>query len=129
MQFNGLYPGEIVLTWEWSQEKAIFLNIDLNRNVQIIQTKYYVKPTNQRLFLNYSSNHPKHVFKAVVYGMALQGVLVNSRMEWNLEYLKELREKFIQQEYPINVINAHYQKALQVDGMDLLFRKPAFRKN
>ena len=106
------------------------MNIELflNRNEKIIETKYYVKPTNQRLFLNYRSNHPQHVFKAVVYGMALQGLMVNSRMEWNLEYLKDLREKFIQQEYPIDLINAQYQKALQVDRMDLLFGNPATRK-
>ena len=76
----------------------------------------------------FAANCPEHVFKAVVYGMALQGLMVNSRMEWNLEYLKDLREKFIQQEYPIDLINAQYQKALQVDRMDLLFGNPATRK-
>ena len=88
-QFNSLYPGHLVLTWEWSEEKAIFLNIELiiDRVRKIIETKYYVKPSNQRLFLNFRSNHPEHVFKAVVYGMALQGIMVNSRMEWNCDYL------------------------------------------
>ena len=91
-KFNQLYPGEIVLTWEWSEEKMIFLNIELfiNRERKIIETKYYVKPTNRRLFLNFRSNHPLHVFKAVVYRMALQQIMVNSREEWNLEYLCEL---------------------------------------
>ena len=70
----------------------------------IIETKYYVNPTNQRLFLNYRSNHPSHVFKVIVYGMALQGLLVYSREEWNLEYLHKLREKFLQQEYPLKMI-------------------------
>ena len=109
----------------------IFLNIELfiNREKNIIETKYYVKPTNQRLFLNYRSNHPTHVFKAIVYGMALQGTMVNSRDEWNLEYLVELREKFLQQEYPLIVINEQYEKALEVDRLDLVFKSPALRKN
>ena len=43
-KLNQLYPGEIVLTWEWSEEKMIFLNIELfiNRERKIIETKYYV---------------------------------------------------------------------------------------
>ena len=86
-----------------------------------METKYYVKPTNQMIFLNYRSNHPQHVFLAVVYGMALQGLMVNSRQEWNLEYLVELREKFLQQEYPWAVINSQFRRALEVDRMDLIF--------
>ena len=129
-QFNSLYPGHLVLTWEWSEEKAIFLNIELqiDRAKKIIETKYYVKPSNQRLFLNYRSNHPEHVFKAVVYGMALQGIMVNSRMEWNCEYLSDLREKFRQQEYPLKLINDQFRRALTVNRDDLLLRTPSTRK-
>ena len=111
-QFNNLYPGDLILTWEWSNEKVIFLNLELiiNREKNLIETKYYVKPTNQRLFLNYRSNHPRHVFLAVVYGMALQGLMVNSRLEWNIEYLVALREKFLQQEYPLEMINSQLKR-------------------
>ena len=75
---------------------------------------------NQRLFLNYRSNHPEHTFKGVVYGMALQGLMINSRKEWNLEYLLGLREKFLQQEYPVDLINQQFTRALAVDRADLL---------
>ena len=84
-----------------------------------------MKPTNQRLFLNYRSNHPEPVFKAVVYGMALQGIMINSRTEWNLEYLEGLREKFLQQEYPLDLINKQFAKALTVDRSDLIFSNPS----
>ena len=93
------------MTWEFSEQSVNFLNIEIfiNREEKIIETKYFVKPTNQRLFLNYRSNYPHHVFKSVVYSMALLGKLVNSREEWNTIYLHELREKFLQQEYPLTV--------------------------
>ena len=97
----------------------------MKQKQKIIEKKYYVKPTNQRLFLNYRSNHPSHVFKAIVYGMAMQGTIVNSRNEWNLEYLVEL----IKKEYPLSVINEQFEKALEVDRLDLLFKSPALRKN
>ena len=128
--FNSLYPGQVTLTWEWSDKSMIFLNVELfiNREKRILETKYYVKPSNQRLFLNYRSNHPDHIFKGVVYGMALQGLMINSRKEWNLEYLLELREKFLQQEYPVDLINQQFTRALAVDRADLLLSDPATRK-
>ena len=60
--------------------------------------------------------------------MALQGIMVNSRMEWNCEYLSDLREKFRQQEYPLNVINDQFRRALTVNRDDLLLRNPSVRK-
>jgi hypothetical protein len=47
--------------------------------------------------------------------------MVNSRNEWNLEYLSELRGKFLDQGYPIKLINQEFTRALEVDRMDLLF--------
>ena len=44
------------------------------------------------------------------------------------EYLKDLREKFLQQEYPMDLINSQFSKALEVDRYDLLFKSPAQRK-
>ena len=89
----------------------------INREKNIIETKYYVKPSNQRLYLHYKSCHPQHTFRSIVYSQAL----VNSRNEWNLEYLREQRGKFLDQGYPINLINQESTRALEVDRMDLLF--------
>ena len=58
-----------------------------------------------------------------VYSQALQGVMVNSRLEWNIEYLSELREKFLDQGYPLKLINGEFRRALEIDRLDLLFNK------
>jgi hypothetical protein len=47
----------------------------------------------------------------------------------NFEYLVDLREKFLQQEYPLAVINSQFKRALEVDRLDLIFGNPALRKN
>lgn len=122
-KLNDLYPGIVKFTWEHSGEGGIFLNIELfiNREDKIIETKYYVKPSNKRLYLNYRSCHPPHTFKSIVYSQALQGIMVNSRPEWNIEYLKELRNKFLDQGYPISMINCEFRRALEVDRKDLIF--------
>ena len=60
--------------------------------------------------------------------MALLGKLVNSREEWNICYLRDLREKFLQQEYPLSLINEQFSRALSVDRADLLFRSADQKK-
>ena len=65
---------------------------------------------------------PSICFKSVVYSMALMGVMVNHREQWNITYLRDLKEKFLQQEYPSDMINEQFGKALSVDRMDLLFK-------
>jgi hypothetical protein len=45
-----------------------------------------------------------------------------------LETLCELREKFLKQEYPLDVINRHFEKALKMERLNLLFKNPAIRK-
>ena len=54
--------------------------------------------------------------------------MINSRTEWNLEYLEGLREKFLQQEYPLDLINKQFAKALSVDRSDLIFSNPSKKK-
>ena len=74
-----------------------------------------------RLYLHYRSCHPQHTFKSIVYSQALQGILINSREEWNIEYLVELRNKFLEQGYPLKLINGEFKGALEIDRQDLLF--------
>ena len=71
--------------------------------------------------------HPEHAFKAVVYGMAVQGILIN-RTEWNLEYLVEIRETFLQQGYPLDLINRQFARGLTVELSDLIFSKSSNKK-
>ena len=80
------------------------------------------------MFLHFRSNHPEHTFRSIGYSQALQGIMINSREEWNIEYLRELREKFLQQDYPLNLINEEYTKALQISRMDLLFNDSRKKK-
>ena len=46
---------------------------------------------------------------------------MNSKDEWNIEYLKELKEKFLDQGYPRTLIMQEFKRALEVDRKDLLF--------
>ena len=54
--------------------------------------------------------------------------MVNSKPEWNIEYLRELRVKFLDQGYPLKLINGEFQRALEIDRMDLLFNENRKKK-
>ena len=49
--------------------------------------------------------------------------MINSRTERNIEYLRELRTKFADQGYPLQLINGEFNRALEIDRKDLLFNK------
>ena len=76
--FNQICPGVVKFTHEFSETSAIFLNLKLilNRETNKIDVDYYVKPTNKQLFLHFRSNHPKHVFRSLVFNQALLAVTV-----------------------------------------------------
>ena len=45
------------------------------------------------------------------------------KKEWATEYLVNLRDKFLAQEYPENLVKEQFLRALEVDRKDLLFRQ------
>ena len=53
--------------------------------------------------------------------MLLMGNTVNSMKEWNISHLQELREKILQQEYPLEL-------KLSVNRMDPLLRNKQNKK-
>ena len=46
--------------------------------------------------------------------------MIYSRHEWNIEYLRELREKFLDKDYPLKTIHEEYSKTLQISRKDLI---------
>ena len=54
--------------------------------------------------------------------------MINSRDEWNIEHLRELRVKFLDQGYPKKLINDEFKRALEVDRNDLLFNTERKKK-
>ena len=130
-KFNEICPGQVRFTFEFSKVSTIFLNLKLilNRETDQIDVDYYVKPTNKQLFLHYRSCHPKHVFKAIVFNQALLPISVCSHPEWADRYLQNLRPKFLEQEYPEELVDAEFERAKKLDRKDLIYKKKNTRKS
>ena len=91
-----------------------------------LETDRYIKPTNPQLFLHYLSNHPKQVFKAIVYGQAITVKTICSTEEFVIKHFEHLKEKFKERGYPINVVEEELQRGEILERADLLKPKPAY---
>ena len=122
---NSICPGMVEFTFEFSATSVIFLNtrLILNREMKQIDVDYHVKPTNKQLFLHYRSCHPEHVFRSIVYSQALMGKTICSYPDWCERYMQKLRVKFLQQEYPAELIDEQFEKVRQLDRETLIYKK------
>ena len=81
----------------YSKSKLNVLDVSLHLVDGFIQTDVYSKPTDSHLYLSPSSAHPKHVFKAIPFGVALrlrrncsEDNFLNNRLEEYKGYLIEI---------------------------------------
>ena len=116
---NTLWPG-LIFTYEWSDQSIKFLNVEILITQDGIETNMYVKPTNPQLYLHYTSAHPQHVFKAIVYGQALNVKMICSKNEFVQRHLENLRQKFQDRGYPEELVSSEFDRAIKLDRADLL---------
>ena len=90
---NTLWPG-LRFTYDWSNKELTYLDVRLIITEEgKLETDRFIKPTNPQLFLHYQSNHPKHVFQALVYGQAITVRTICSKDEYVNKHIDLLREK------------------------------------
>ena len=122
---NNLWPG-LKFTYEWSEKEITFLDVRLMLEGGVIETDRHKKPTNPQLFLHYSSNHPPSVFKAIVYGQALNVKLICSKEEFVKKHLENLKVKFQERGYPCELVEENLKRGAAIPRADLLQPKPVY---
>ena len=68
---NSYHPN-IKLTHESNKQHISFLDLNVNLSGNKLSTDLYIKPTDRRQYLHYTSSHPEHTKKSVVYSQALR---------------------------------------------------------
>ena len=119
---NSLYPT-IKFELVYSESKLNVLDITLHLVDGFIQTDVYSKPTDSHLYLPPSSAHPKHVFKAIPFGVASrlrrncsEDIFLNKRLEEYKGYL-------VDQGYPAELVSREFSRAASTPRNDLLKAK------
>ena len=119
---NSLYPM-IKFELVYSESKLNVLDVELHLVNGFIQTDVYSKPTDSHLYLPPSSAHPKHVFKAIPFGVASrlrrncsEDIFLNKRLEEYKGYL-------VDQGYPAELVSREFSIAASTPRNDLLKTK------
>ena len=124
-KLNSLFPGQLQFTFDFEEVSLVFLDlkISLNRQTNKLEVDKYVKPTNSQLYLNFKSCHAPHIFPSIVYSQALTAFKICSRDEWRSIHFENLREKFLEQNYPEEMISVQFEKVLKLNRSDLIFKR------
>ena len=69
---NTLLTGVVKFTYNYSEQRIEFLDLEISIVDGRLETDLYIKPSNLQLYLHYFSNHPEHCKAGIVYSQALR---------------------------------------------------------
>ena len=120
--FNSLYPT-IKFELVFSESRLNVLDVNLYLVDGFIKTDVYSKPTDSHLYPPPSSSHPKHVFKAIPFGVALRLRRSCSEDEFFTRKCVQYKNYLVNQGYPANLVHDQFSKVSIIPRKDLLKQK------
>ena len=105
----------------------IVLDLTLHFRDGFISTDVYAKATDSHLYLPFSSSHPSHCKRAVPFGVALRIKRNCSTDDFLQNRCKEYKGYLKSQNYPAELVDKQFDKALSISRSELLSKqvKPA----
>ena len=104
------YHPNINFTHESNKECINFLDLKVSLLDNKLSTDLYIKPTDRHQYLHYSSSHPDHTKKSIVYSQTLRLNRVCSVEADFVRRKKEMKSWFLKRGYPENIINREMEK-------------------
>ena len=86
-------------------EPCQFLDIQFSFNDGTLATDVYRKPTDANRYLEFSSCHPRHTFRSIIYSQGLRYRRIINSNETLSNRLEELKGFFLQSSYPPKIVN------------------------
>ena len=93
-------PGVVKFTFDFSEQKIQFLDLEISIVDGKLETNLFIKPTNLQLYLDFFSNHPEHCKVGIAYSQALRVIERCSRPENAKYHLENLKNKLKEKHYP-----------------------------
>ena len=90
-------------THESSKESLPFLDLKVKLSKGKISTDLYVKETGRHQYLHYTSPHPNHTKRSIVYSQASRVKRICSEEKDFEQYIHEMRSWFRKRAYPNKV--------------------------
>ena len=70
-EFNNYHPN-IKFTYESNKENITFLDLDVSLSGNKLTTDLHTKSTDKHRYLHYTSAHPAHTKRSIIYSRALR---------------------------------------------------------
>ena len=87
---NKFYAN-IKFSHEVNKESIHFLDLNVKLSDGIISTDLYAKPTGRHQFLLYTSSHPEHIKRCIVFSQALRAGMTCSKKSDFLRHLEKMK--------------------------------------
>ena len=87
-----------------------FLDVTVKLNEGKLETDLFTKPTDSKSYLQFDSDHPKHVKKAIPFGLGTRLKRICSRSDDYLRHKRELKARLMDRGYPGHLIDKELEK-------------------
>ena len=98
------YNPHIKFTYEFHKEHISFLDFKVSFCDGKLTTDMHVKPTDRHQYLRYTSAHPNHTKRSIVYSQALRFSRICSYKNAFEKHLEEMKSWFRVRGYPDNLV-------------------------
>jgi hypothetical protein len=114
----------IKFTLEHSRQNIPFLDTMVYIENNKVKTKLYKKPTDNKQYLHYNSEHPMHVKNSIPYAQALRYRRIIEDDSILHEELEKLKENFTSRLYPDIIVDTAIAKVLKLNRSEIIRYKP-----
>ncbi|XP_057290233.1 uncharacterized protein LOC130612918 [Hydractinia symbiolongicarpus] len=118
---NSIHPT-IKFTYEYSTEEISFLDttIYLDKRSRKLKTKLFIKPTDSRALLHFTSYHPHHTKRGIIYSQALRYRMITSQDSILKCELDELKSILLTRGYKGRLVDEIFGKIAKLKQSDVL---------
>ena len=106
---NKFHPN-LKFTYESSEKNVAFLDLNVKLSNGSITTNLHIKPTDRHQYLHFSSAHPDHTKRSIVYSQALRVSRICSFEKDFKRHTREMKSWFLNRGYPEWLINKEIGK-------------------
>ena len=106
---NKFHPN-LKFTCDSSEENVAFLDLKVKLKQGKIETDLHVKSTDRHQYLHYTSSHPEHTKRSIVFSQGLSVSRICSQAEDFRKHTTELRSWFYKTGYPKGLVEREMRK-------------------
>ena len=107
--FNSFHPN-LKFTYDSSKEIFVFLDLKVDLSNGHLETAMYVKPIDRHQYLHYTSSHPDHTKRSMVFSQILRISRLCSKREDFNSFCFQMKTWFRRRDYPEDLINTEMKK-------------------